>query len=134
MCDNISPDSPCFCGSGKKYRFCCQPKNNNSLAPSANRKRPVVSGDLKEKESGRLHEKGLKYMQRGQFEQAIKWFARALEANRAVCSSANNLALCLFLTGKTEEAIQVQRQNFEDSPLPNPFGNANLSMFLLFLR
>lgn len=72
-------------------------------------------------------------MQRGQFEQAIKWFARALEANRAVCSSANNLALCLFLTGKTEEAIQVQRQNFEDSPLPNPFGNANLSMFLLFL-
>lgn len=53
--------------------------------------------------------------------------------NRAVGNSANNLALCLFITGKLDEAIRVQRQSFVDSPFPNPFGLANLSIFFLFL-
>ncbi len=129
MHDNIDPYSPCFCGSGKKYRFCCQRKKNNPLAVPANREHSVVLADFAEGE--RLHDKGLKYMQLGQFEQAISWFTQVLELDRTNCSPANNLALCLFFTGKFDEAIRVQRQSFEDSPYPNPFGMANLSLFHL---
>ncbi len=129
MRDNIDPYSPCFCGSGKKYRFCCQRKKNNSLAAPANREHPIVLGDFAEGEH--LHDKGLKYMQLGQFEQAISCFTKAIKLDRTNCSPANNLALCIFFTGKFDEAIRVQRQSFEDSPLPNPFGMANLSLFHL---
>jgi len=131
MSDNIDPYSPCYCGSGKKYRFCCQRKKNNSIAPPAKREHPVIFGDLADGE--RLHDQGLKYMQLGQFEQAINWFTQVLESDRTICSPANNLALCLFFTGKFDEAIRVQRQSFEDSPSPNPFGMANLAWFHLIL-
>lgn len=131
MHDNIDPYSPCFCGSGKKYRFCCQRKNKNTPAQAAPQEAPLVIGDMEECE--RLHVKGLEYMKRGKFEQAISWFTKALKADKTVSNPANNLALCLFFTGKHEEAIRVQRQSLEDSPFPNPFGYANLSLFLLFL-
>ncbi|NLF94964.1 MAG: hypothetical protein GX564_13845 [Oligosphaeraceae bacterium] len=131
MRDDLDPYSPCYCGSGKKYRFCCQRKKSNRLGTAANRERKVVLSDIEEGE--RLHAEGVKYMQQGQFEQAIPWFAKALAMNRDVFNPANNLALCLFITGKIKEAIHVQKQAFEDSLLPNPFGLANLSLFLLFL-
>ncbi|NLF94965.1 MAG: tetratricopeptide repeat protein [Oligosphaeraceae bacterium] len=131
MYDDTAPDSSCSRGSGKKNRSCSPRENNQTPAPAANRKRPVVSGDMEE--CDRLHHKGLVYMQRGQFKQAISWFTKALAVDKSICNPANNLALSLFLMGKTEEAICVQRQSFADCPLPNPFGLANLSLFLLFL-
>lgn len=130
MHDNLDPYSPCYCGSGKKYRFCCQRKSDNPPEPSANRKNPAVIDDLEKFE--RLHEQGLEYMQLGKFAKAIECFTKVLDADRTVCVPANNLALCLFLTGKIHEAIRVQSQSFKDSPFPNPFGIANLSLFLQF--
>jgi len=130
MRNNIDPYSPCVCGSGKKYRFCCQKRQHNLDSGAS-----MSAGAWEDFEEGqRLHDKGLEYMDRGEYTQAIPWFEKSIEANSTVCSSANNLALCLFITGKLDEAIWVQRQSFADSPLPNPFGLANLSLFLLHLN
>lgn len=126
MLDNmINSDLPCPCGSGKKYRFCCQrmAKDVNALKATLS---PKALADLEESES--LQAKGMRCMDQGQYEQAIIYFTKALEASRLIGTPANNLALCLFITGKLEEAVQVQRQSLKDSPLPNPFGLANLSM------
>jgi len=126
----IDPDSLCLCGSGKKYRFCCQRMAKDVRALKATLA-PKALADLEESES--LQAKGMRCMDQGQYEQAIIYFTKALEASRLIGIPANNLALCLFVTGKLEEAVQVQRQSLKDSPLPNPFGLANLSMFLLCL-
>ena len=72
-------------------------------------------------------------MAKGEYVEAISCFIKALKESGGIGGTANNLALCLFLIGKYEEALRVQRENLEDSPLPNPFGYANLSLFLLFL-
>ncbi len=130
MRDRIDPYSLCFCGSGKKYRFCCQRKKGAPDTQSSS-KQPasVFIGDMEEAE--RLHAKGLKYMHGGKFEEAIQWFKKSMAASEAFFGAANNLALCLFLTGKCSEAIQVQSQSLQDSPFPNPFGLASLAMFFL---
>jgi tetratricopeptide (TPR) repeat protein len=131
MRDNIDSYSPCPCGSGKKYRFCCQRKNKTTPARQSSALPPIIISDMEKNE--RLHSKGMRYMQLGKFEQAIPCFAKIAKLEKISSSPANNLALCLFLTGKQDEAIRVQRQNLENSLLPNPFGVANLSMFLMIL-
>lgn len=137
---------PCPCGSGKKYKFCCHVKRRESAAS-----RPplrVLSGSDGDEyadfvddpewmsvapelidASRRDSDKGFKLMKKNHFRQAMPWFRKALERVPVVYTPANNLALCLFVTGDLDEAIAVQEQNLEDSPLPNPFGLANLATF-----
>jgi tetratricopeptide (TPR) repeat protein len=130
MRDNIEPYSPCPCGSGKKYRFCCQRKKHDLPAQKTSPPGLVIFGDLEKGE--RLNNKGMECMAKGEYEKAISWFTKSLEEDSNIGSPANNLALCLFVTGKHEEAVRVQRKSLEESPLPNPFGYASLSIFLLF--
>jgi tetratricopeptide (TPR) repeat protein len=131
MRNNIEPYSPCPCGSGKKYRFCCQRKKHDLPAQKTSPPGLVIFGDLEKGE--RLNNKGMECMAKGEYEKAISWFTKSLEEDSNIGSPANNLALCLFVTGKHEEAVRVQRKSLEESPLPNPFGYASLSIFLLFL-
>ncbi|MDD3695261.1 MAG: tetratricopeptide repeat protein [Lentisphaeria bacterium] len=80
-----------------------------------------------------IYEQGLEYMQLGKFKKAIAYFTKVLEMDKTFFFAANNLALCLFLTGKIQEAVRVQSQSLEDSPISNPFGFSNFSMFFQFL-
>jgi len=131
---------PCPCGSGRKYKFCCLAKQRDSAS-----ERPLlrVLPGVEDEDDGEwvpLDEaaieagkrecgKGLKLMGQSKFKQAIPWFRKALERTSVVYTPANNLALCLYVTGKLDEAIAVQALSLAESPLPNPFGLANLATF-----
>ena len=139
---NMDPYSPCPCGSGKKYKFCCLQKQRDREAQSS---RPsfwsassTVEGADEKQGSllvGDLHEgkilcdKGVRLMAAGDFEKAIPLFRRSIAEAPFVYTAANNLALCLYITGKLEEALRVQSESRKASPLPNPFGLANLASF-----
>lgn len=87
----------------------------------------VIGGNLEE--SHRLCNRGLKLMAAGKFKKAIPLFRQATAEAPFVYTPANNLALCLFATEQLEEAIRIQSESLELSPLANPFGLASLATF-----
>lgn len=137
----IEPYGLCPCGSGKKYRFCCQQAKRDreaakgpsffSLASPAGVceevPEDVLVGDLAE--GRRLCDKGLRLMAAGKFEQAIPLFRQSSAAAPFVYTAANNLSICLFATGRLDEAIRTQTESLKAAPFPNPFGLANLVTF-----
>lgn len=141
--DNIDPYSPCPCGSGKKYKFCCLRKLRDR---EAREERPLFWSVSSFEESADAElaslavedldaerafcTKGLRLMAAGEFEKAIPLFQTAVSKAPAVYTAANNLALCLFATGKLGEALRVQSDSRTASPFSNPFGLANLATFL----
>lgn len=137
----IDPYSPCPCGSGKKYKFCCYQKAREretakgpsffSLSSSAGFDEEISEGVLvgDMAEGRRLCDKGLRLMAAGKFEQAIPLFRQSSEAAPFVYTAANNLAVCLFATGQLDEAIRVQTESMKAAPFPNPFGLSNLVTF-----
>jgi tetratricopeptide (TPR) repeat protein len=142
--ENTDPYRPCPCGSGKKFKFCCKAKESECAMQETHQALRVLSGAddvdaelpdhvlVGDFDEGRLLcEKGLKFMGKGRFKEAIPWFRKARDAFPAVYTPANNWALCLFITGQLNKAIQVQEQSMEESPLPNCFGLANLAAFYL---
>ena len=141
--DNINPYDPCPCGSGKKYKFCCLQKRRDR---EAQEKRPsfwavspfeeaggtgYASLTAEDLASERVFcEEGLRRMKAGEFEKAITLFQAAILKAPFVYTAANNLALCLFVTGKLGEAVRVQSESRSASPFPNPFGLVNQATFL----
>jgi len=130
---------PCPCGSGKKYKFCCLAKPRESVSDPPTLR--VLRGEDEDDgewvaldevtiEAGKREcDKGLRLMGQSKFKQAIPWFRKALERTSVVYTSANNLAICLYVTGKLDEAIAVKEKSLAESPLANPFGLANLATF-----
>ncbi|MDA3923653.1 MAG: hypothetical protein PF904_03025 [Kiritimatiellae bacterium] len=68
-------------------------------------------------------------MKNYEFNAAIPLFRKVSASSREFYSPDNNLALCLFATGRLDEAIKVQNESIEHTLLPNPFGLCNLSTF-----
>lgn len=134
------PYAPCPCGSGKKFKFCCYLKKQEMASESRG---PFASlflpgGAHRHTDTGSpgqinealaIMQNGLRRMNGGDFQSAIPLFRQALDVAPIVHSAANNLALCLFVIGRLDEAIRVQRECLETNPLPNPFGLANLASF-----
>lgn len=139
--------SPCPCGSGKKFKFCCWPELRAELPREATladaackiraKKEPAGFTDLDEK--GRalyvraldlLHE-GLDKMRDGRFAEAIKIFRKGRKV-WDFPTFDNNEAQCLFFQAKFKEAEEVIRQGLEKSPQRNPFALAILSDVLYF--
>ncbi len=141
MSNTIEPYSPCPCGSGKKYKFCCYLKRDQMSSAGRSRhslasptlysdKELLVLLDEEKLDKGfRLLQKGLRVMHRGKYKKAIPIFRQALETAPVINSIANNLALCLLITGNLADAIQVQKESLETDILPNPFGLINLATF-----
>lgn len=137
----IDPYEPCMCGSGKKYKFCCYQKKNDAAAPStaglsSSAHTKDVFADLfaadedKCLESFDLNQKGLQLMRSGDLEEGLPYFRKAIATMPQIYTASNNLALCLLVLGRLDEAIQVQKESLEVSPFPNPFGLANMATFL----
>ena len=137
----IDPYEPCMCGSGKKYKFCCYQKKNDAAAPStaglsSSAHTKDVFADLfaadedKCLESFDLNQKGLQLMRSGDLEEGLPYFRKAIATMPQIYTASNNLALCLLVLGRLDEAIQVQKEGLMASPFPNPFGLANMATFL----
>lgn len=141
MTDTPDPYDPCPCGSGKKYKFCCYQKARDLplerfSAQWAEADPPPEAGlfsSLKTPalaEGMLLNSRGVRLLAAGDYEGAIELFRKAmLPGLEDFYTPSNNLALCLYITGRLEETIRVQSQSLKDSSLPNPFGLANLATF-----
>ncbi len=141
MTDTPDPYDPCPCGSGKKYKFCCYQKARDLPLERfstqwAEAEPPPEAGlfsSLKTPalaEGMLLNSRGVRLLAAGDYEGAIELFRKAmLSGLEDFYTPANNLALCLYVSGRLGEAIRVQSQSLKDSSLPNPFGLANLSTF-----
>lgn len=121
---DMDPYSPCPCGSGKKYKFCCFQKQrereaqashpsfwsaSSSEEPFDEQPDSLLVGDMHEGKI--LCDKGLRLMAAGDFEKAIPLFRRSIAEAPFVYTAANNLALCLYITGNLEEALRVQSES-----------------------
>ena len=138
--------APCPCGSGKKYKFCChqKPQSGASSLASArfwagNSANAEAEYDVLVARDGEsfleavdLNRDAMRQMQRSEFEKAIPIFRKAVALSKDYYSPANNLAVCLYVVGKLDEAVRVQRKSLEDSEFENPFGLANLATLLYF--
>ena len=120
--NKINPYAPCYCGSGKKYRFCCQHRIFEPLAMD-----PMTS-----RKGKKFHYQGYELMMERKFEEAIPLFKKSIELNPDVPNPVNNLALCCFMLGNLDEALKIQRDFLKKSFALPAFGLANLSMFLYF--
>ena len=122
MFGNFDVYSPCFCGSGKKYKFCCM-KRVSQINES---KLTEISSDddrIAEKE----FEIGYELMNNKDFVQAIPHFKRAMELNPNNPSSCNNYVLCTMHSGDFDECMPILQRHLAECPVPNPFGMALLS-------
>ena len=132
---------PCPCGSGKKYKFCCYLKRSEQadlrqkaafwagVTPKIKEENPYEGMDMKAIDKAyETCQKGVVFMNRSEFDRAIPIFRKAMSISQDVHTSANNLAVCLYVTGKIDEACDVQRENIEASAFENPFGWANLAV------
>jgi tetratricopeptide (TPR) repeat protein len=135
---NIDPNAPSPTARGKKYKLCCYLKKEESPAkggdysflklPSVNAN-SVYTSLIDSPEDLRLFKEGLRLMKNYEFNAAIPLFRKVSASSREFYSPDNNLALCLFATGRLDEAIKVQNESIEHTLLPNPFGLCNLSTF-----
>ncbi len=82
----IDPYKPCFCGSGKKFRFCCG-QTNPFVMPSPEEHAQYFY----------FLNKGLKFSGELKFEEALPWFKKAMEVTEVIPSATNNLAACLCM-------------------------------------
>ncbi len=133
--------SPCPCGSGKKFKFCCYQKESDqpevkNLAEYWTR----PSEDAIDKMFPRLDknivlkvldicQEGLRLMASGHYKEALPLFKKAVPVCADVYTPANNLALCQFVTGALGDAIKTQRKSLKASSFANPFGLVSLATF-----
>ena len=137
------PDAygPCPCGSGRKYRFCCFPKDREAERQSASSswlnsaddpdfaRDGVVCLDLDT--GGRLNEEGMRLLERGQYDAAKRKFQASINAAPLIPTAHNNLALVTFAMGDVEESIRMQEQTLRKIPLENVFGMSSLVHYYL---
>jgi tetratricopeptide (TPR) repeat protein len=132
------PYEPCPCGSGRKYKFCCQDRDREAArdaaadpwlsAPPPDAADLACSGMSK---GERLNDRGLKLLQQRDFIAAERCFRASIEAAPLLPRGHNNLANTLFLQGKLADAIRVQEGALRGPAIPNPFGRAQLVHFYL---
>ena len=95
---NIGRNDPCHCGSGKKFKQCCQNKEviNNEVA------RNTLRESVPE-----LFKKALKLEIAHEFQQAIELYKEILEIAPKHVDSLNNLGVMYYKTDKLELAKSV---------------------------
>ncbi|HTJ53876.1 MAG TPA: tetratricopeptide repeat protein [Nitrosospira sp.] len=149
--EKISRNAPCPCGSGKKYKHCCQ-KNEQSLTASpqaANSPTPSISqylqagmehhqaGHLPQAEAiyqrilqidpnhpGALHFLGLIAKQVGNAKAAIALIGKSLAFKPDYAEAHNNLGNVLKQQGRLEEAVTSYRKALKLKPdFAEAYGN-----------
>ncbi|MBI3903786.1 MAG: tetratricopeptide repeat protein [Nitrosomonadales bacterium] len=145
----------CPCGSGKKYKKCCLPRNNE-LAASRHSEATLASvaiqSALEHHQAGRLsqaaalyqqilqtepthpdalHFSGVIAHQTGKNESAVELIAKAIAINSSVPMYHNNLGLALQALDKQEAAVQSYQKALSIKPdfveAHNNLGNAYLA-------
>ena len=103
---NIGRNDPCPCGSGKKYKKCCLPKEE-AVKLEAHAKEKVVR---EERATARRQE------QRKTNAEFRAWFAGGMDDKEDELTAASNAAVDLVHAGKLDEAEKAARDLLERFP------------------
>lgn len=133
--NQYAPYSPCPCGSGKKYKFCCYNRQYELMAVLVAKKmgrgsfvadEGYFEGEPDEAQKGCRD--GLAMMRAGEYAEAAILFEKAVEVAPRMTVAFNNLAVCRFAQGSLEEAVLAQKKSLESASRENPFGLANMAI------
>jgi tetratricopeptide (TPR) repeat protein len=111
-----NPYSPCPCGSGKKYKFCCLPRDREHrremLQHAAHVTGPdgelILCLDLERMEIAL--ERGRRLVESGRGREAIPHFEEAIRCGPGAAPPHNNLALAYYADGRFEKAVETCRR------------------------
>jgi tetratricopeptide (TPR) repeat protein len=99
----LGRNDPCICGSGKKYKHCCLPRETSQAdAPH----RPSPSDE----------KLGIALIRQGKPDQAVARFRKALAKTPNHPVAHNNLGLALLMLGRTQEAVACYRTALAIAP------------------
>jgi protein arginine N-methyltransferase 7 len=126
-------NDPCPCGSGKKYKNCCQPRDEAQA--TARSPRPSIPDGIRtameHHQAGRLSQAELVYRQmlqaapnvaelhsnlgnvleeQGKLDEAVKCYRKALSIKPDIAELHSNLGLTLKAQGKLDAAVECQRK------------------------
>lgn len=111
---SIGRNDNCPCGSGKKYKQCCQNKEANNNEAAKNRLRESVPDFFK---------KALKLQEVNELQQAENLYKQILEINPKHIDSLNNLGVIYFKMNKFELAKDVLYKAVKLEPSAKHYNN-----------
>ena len=135
-------NDPCPCGSGRKYKLCCQPKDKNGakranvaqlmqaavahhnagqLAYAEDVCRMVLQTEPSHADA--LNLLGLVSHQTGRSEQAVEFIRQAISAKKKATDYHNNLGNILIALGRLEEAEACFREMLALGPSADAYNN-----------
>lgn len=103
----ISRNDPCPCGSGKKYKQCCQ---NKETTPS-----PAHLARLKEGIPD-LFKQAIKHDEAGLTEKAAATYQQILDISPKYVKALHNLGILAIKQGQAEKGVQLLRQALHLEP------------------
>ncbi|MBI2922019.1 MAG: tetratricopeptide repeat protein [Planctomycetes bacterium] len=122
---------PCRCGSGKKYKFCCLPRDRDGARSLAARVSAVPEGDMLRADEEKAL--GQRCLNAGDGAGAKRHFRNAIRLVPALPHFHNNLALAHYLDGEIEEALAtVEKVDREVAP-GNVFALGSLVHYAMVL-
>jgi len=117
----VGRNDPCPCGSGKKYKKCCMPKDEEQRSETQSDESEdttATSDDQKtysDEIENNLH-RAYNLMEKGQFEQASKVFRTIVLTDRDNYKAITGYGRCLAEMGMYEEACKYFEKALEINP------------------
>jgi len=152
----IGRNDPCPCGSGKKYKHCCQRQHQQASPLKPDNVEPAIRKamqgawvhhqygrlnqaeavcqkilQLKPKQADALHLLGIIALQNGDIDKAVLLISKAINVNPANPEYYNNLGFALHEQGKLDEAIKHYRKAITMKP---DYANAHYNLHALLLN
>jgi len=152
----IGRNDPCSCGSGKKYKYCCQRQHQQASPLKPDNIEPAIRKamqeawahhqygrlnqaeavcqkilQLKPKQADALHLLGIIALQNGDIDKAVPLIGKAINVNSASPEYYNNLGFALHEQGKLDEAI---RHYHKAISIKSDYANAHYNLHALLLN
>ena len=136
--DNSMFYSPCPCGSGTNFKFCCWPKVRDLLDRDMTKAEVIqtirctaagVDYQSYDSKAADICEQGRELLMDGDFKNAMPLFTVARTLEPTLMAAWNNEACCAWERDNVEEAYELSKQGIEASPVRNTFGVAAMAIF-----
>lgn len=152
----IGRNDPCPCGSGKKYKHCCQRQHQQASPLKPDNVEPAIRKAMQQawvhhqygrlnqaeavcqkilhtnqKQADALHLLGIIALQNGDIDKAVLLINKAINVNPANPEYYNNLGFALHEQGKLDEAIRHYRKAIAMKP---DYANAHYNLHALLLN
>ncbi len=149
-------NDPCLCGSGKKYKRCCQRQHQQASPLKPDNVESAIRNAMQEawvhhqygrldqaeaacqkilhtnqKQADALHLLGIIALQNGDVDKAALLISKAINANPANPEYYNNLGFALHEQGKADEAIKQYRKAIA---IKSDYANAHYNLHALLLN